>query len=52
MGAIDLDIQGHLTISTHKPAKGCYTSQTGSCLSNKKCYFDIIIYDIHAVKLL
>ena len=43
MGGIDLDLQGHLAISTHKmafnvalvhwsrPAKGCYTSQTCSC---------------------
>ena len=44
MGGIDLDLQGHLAISIHKtafnvalihwskPAKGCYTSQTCSCL--------------------
>ena len=44
MGGIDLDLQGHLAISTHKTAfnvalvhwskraKGCYTSQTCSCL--------------------
>ena len=43
MGGIDLDLQGHLAISTHKtafnvalvhwsrPAKGCYMSQTCSC---------------------
>ena len=45
MGGIDLDLQGHLAIRTHKttfnvtfvhwsrPAKGCYTSQTCSCVS-------------------
>ena len=44
MGGIDLDLQGHLAILTHKtafniafvlssrPAKGCYTYQTCSCL--------------------
>ena len=43
MGGIDLDLQGHLAISTHKttfnvalvhwsrPAKVCYTPQTCSC---------------------
>ena len=43
MEVIDLDLQGHFGISTHKtafnvalvhwsrPAKGCYTSQTCSC---------------------
>ena len=43
MGGIDLDLQGHLAILTHKtafnvalvhwsrPAKGCYTSQMCSC---------------------
>ena len=47
MEIIDLDLQGHLAISTHKTAfnvalvhwsrtvKGCYTSQTCSCYSFK-----------------
>ena len=50
MGAIDRDLQGHLAISADKtafnialvhwskPAKGCYTSQTGSCLSYVTAY--------------
>ena len=50
MGAIDRDLQGHLAISTDKtafhialvhwskPANGCYTSQTCSCLSYVTAY--------------
>ena len=63
MGGIDLDLHGHLDISTHKTAfndalvdrsrlaKGCYTSQTCSCIQIQNLWIYIYIYLVLCPKL-